>query len=78
MTTGETEFGGVGGLVAPQTYSTGTENVQQQMWEVYATNAAPDSVAADSDPKQQAPLGRVGKKPPRESYTPNPYQDGGL
>jgi hypothetical protein len=67
MATGETEFGGVGGLIAKRTADTGTENLQQQMWEIQATN--PSSDGADGDPAQQAALGRVGKKPPRETYT---------
>lgn len=68
MATGETEFGGVEGMVAPQTYRSGTETTQQATWEVYATNPSGDS--ADADPGRQAALGRVGRKPPRETYTP--------
>lgn len=68
MATGETEFGGGGGLIAPQTYLTKTETFQQQCWEVQATN--PSGEGSDADPDQQAALGRVGKKPPRETYTP--------
>lgn len=36
MATGESEFGGAGGMVPPQ--SVGRETLQQQVWEVYATN----------------------------------------
>lgn len=69
MATGETEFGGTGGLVPEGTWSKGTENVQQQMWEVYATN--PSAKDDTNDPERQAALGRVGRKPPRETYTPH-------
>lgn len=75
MATGETEFGGAAGLVPKGVYSNGTENVQQQVWEVYATN--PSGLGSDADPTQQAPLGRVGRKPPRETYTPH-WGNGGL
>ncbi len=70
MSTGETEFGGTGGLVAARTMETGTENVQQQVWEVYATNEGTTADDPAASVNQQARLGRVGRKPPRESYTP--------
>jgi hypothetical protein len=71
----ETEFGGVGGLIAPKTAAGGTETTQQLCMEVYATDAASDG--PNGDPAQQAPLGRVGKKPPRETYTPH-WGNGGF
>lgn len=74
MATGETEFGGVGGMIAPRTYETGTETVQQEVWEVYATN--PSGAGDDADVNKQASLGRVGRKPPRETYTPNAWNSG--
>lgn len=71
MATGETEFGGTGGLIAKQTIANGDQDSQQQLWEVYATNAGAPEGSAEADPSQQAALGRVGKKPPRETYTPH-------
>jgi hypothetical protein len=46
MATGESEFGGVGGMIAPR--QVGHETEEQQIWEIYATN--PGSVGPDSVP----------------------------
>jgi hypothetical protein len=69
VATGETEFGGVGGLIAARTAKAGNETFQQQCWEVQAANVSSDG--PDGDPTRQVALGRVGKKPPRETYTPH-------
>jgi hypothetical protein len=45
MATGESEFGGRGGMIQPR--QVGHETEEQQLWEIYATNPAstgPDSV----------------------------------
>jgi hypothetical protein len=64
MATGKSEFGGGGGMVQPE--QVGHETPQQEVWEVYATNAG-DPKALDGSELQQNAPGRVGQ--PVETYT---------
>jgi hypothetical protein len=64
MATGESEFGGGGGMVQP--LQVGHETDQQKVWEVYATNTGP---ATDGSNELENAPERVGMTPPLESYT---------
>lgn len=56
------EFSGGAGLVQPQQY--GNETMQQECWEVYATNSA----GTDGSETTTVARERIGR--PRETYTP--------